>query len=227
MLGQNSGKIVDTITDCDCVVCCLQSRTAPNAKPYSAAAAVLLNEILKGSISFAIALNNIEYQPKRSVSTSTGGAVVAEKLALSSEAAAGGAASHVHHHHANGGLAAHGKRLSLSVGRNREMSIGSEESWKRKLNPSSAAHSPSLYANKSWWTDLEQWRYRTVKLATACFRCVHTPTRTSWCKKCWADPMFSIDSPDCWKLAVPACCYVLQNNVSSHLNAVSAVQTCR
>jgi hypothetical protein len=146
-----------------------QSRTAPNAKPYSAAAAVLLNEILKGSISFAIALNNIEYQPKRSVSISSGAAVVAEKLALHSEAAAGAANSHTHHH-PNGGLAGHGKRLSLSVGRNREMSIGSEESWKRKLHPAATSQPPSLYANKSWWNDLEQWKYRTAKLATACFR---------------------------------------------------------
>lgn len=36
----------------------MQSRTSPTAKPYSAPAAVLLNELLKGSISFAIALRN-------------------------------------------------------------------------------------------------------------------------------------------------------------------------
>lgn len=35
-----------------------QSRTSPSAKPYSAPAAVLLNELLKGGISFLIALRN-------------------------------------------------------------------------------------------------------------------------------------------------------------------------
>lgn len=46
-----------------------QSRTAPDAKPFSAAAAVLLNEILKGSISFVVALNNVDNSPAPSTTS--------------------------------------------------------------------------------------------------------------------------------------------------------------
>ncbi|CAD6564213.1 MAG: hypothetical protein CYPHOPRED_003221 [Cyphobasidiales sp. Tagirdzhanova-0007] len=139
------------------------SRTAPNAKPYSAAAAVLLNEILKGSISFAIALDNAELSPANSA---------------------------VHHKYPSdtaSPLLSLDKPTSVSR-RAHSLALGHEESWQSGRTGTALAVLPT---RTSWWIVPSQWNFRIRKIGQA------------------------VLSRDCWKLAVPACCYVLQNNVRS------------
>lgn len=113
-----------------------QSRTSPNAKPYSAAAAVLLNEILKGAISIAVALNNIEPAPGHAKDDSEPAVGVSQ----SSD-----------------------RRLSLSQ-RKRDGSLsvamGQEEAWDKRRSIATSHRKPA-----KWYTSYSQWRHRSQRLA--------------------------------------------------------------
>ena len=124
-----------------------QSRTAPNAKPYSAAAAVLLNEILKGSISAVIALNNAEGPPSMS----------AAHARYTGDAAASPLLSHA----ANNA----GSRRSHSL------SLGSEESGRLKRASTWAAAPFGAAGSTAWWFDPYQWNFRCRKIGEAILRC--------------------------------------------------------
>jgi hypothetical protein len=107
-------------------------------------------------------------------------------------------------------LQPHGRQLSLSQ-RKREGSIttalGQEEAWEKRRSPST-----SLRRSSRWYTSYTQWSYRSQKLLAEVSRWV---SRSYSGKRGISDDAtLYFYSPDCWKLAVPACCYVLQNNVS-------------
>lgn len=122
-----------------------QSRTAPNAKPYSAAAAVLLNEILKGTISSGIALHNIE--PSSLPPTS------AANARYSGSEPAPPPLSHE-------------KRLSMSQRkRDGSLGFGKEEAWAKGLG---VARQPQ----RAWWLDFRQIMQRVHRLQSLVFRWV-------------------------------------------------------
>lgn len=119
----------------------IQSRTAPNAKPYSAAAAVLLNEILKGTISSAIALNHID---PASIPT-------AAHARYSGETASP--------------LIHQEKKPSISHrNRNASLGFGREEAWSK--NGLGIAKQPQ----RAWWLDFSQIAQRLLRLQSLVFR---------------------------------------------------------
>lgn len=123
----------------------IKSRTAPNAKPYSAAAAVLLNEILKGTISSGIALNNIE-------------PTIAPTAAHARYTGEPGATS------LPGSVAE--KKLSMSQRkRDGSLGFGQEEAWTR-----GKGFGVSKSAQRAWWLDYNQISHRLHRLRSLVFR---------------------------------------------------------
>jgi len=78
--------------------------------------------------------------------------------------------------------------MSVGSGGTRALQLESEEQWKRKVQ-TSASHATLLRHPSRWYFSMDEWQHRIKVVVSECF------------------------SRDCWKLAVPASLYVLQNNL--------------